>query len=463
MSGKAQAGVGTRVGAPESFGVREIDELLGGGVIQGATYIIEFDQGTEEYALVAAYLNEALRNKELTSLVVFDLPFPDIMKNLEKYGFSCSQALNSGSMLVSDLYKEVHSQTGNTGPIYTSSDLKNPGAILEHYNLKAAAVAIRQIEGKFTFTRSALISLSSYLMNLKFEDAYKLLRSGNNVVREKGEIGLSLVSSEMFDRKAVSAFESLSDGVILLTLKDIEGKFQRYIRVKKSPLANFYSEEVPYDIVGNKPTFPASFASPARTYTTHSDSAALDDVSREILSELQKDGRKTYEELGKDVGYTGMAIKKRVSDLLKRDIIKVSAMLNVEKINVCLATMMLEIASAEDLNLLVNRLRNCPRVLNMFTTVGSYNTAAMLIAEDQDTLQSLSLKQFSLQGNKGIRRSEYFPIASTHYAPYFTMRNYFGDRKADIAPCRSNCRTCQRYQDNKCVGCPATRWYRGNL
>ena len=446
----------------ESFGLREIDELLGGGTVQGATYIVEFDQGTEEYAFVAAFLSEALRNRELISLVAFDLPYQQILKNLEKYGFNSSGTMNSHSMVISDLTKEVHSSNNNTGPIFTSSDL-NPSAILEHYNLKAEVMQRRLTEGKFTRTRSVLLSLSSYLMNLTFETAFKLLRSGNTIFRENGEIGLELLNSEMFDKKVVSAFESLCDGVILLTLKDIEGKFQRFIRVKKSPLTNFYSEEVPYDIVDSKPSFPASFSTPPTPVTTKTDVPALDEVSRTILSELQKDGRKTYEELGKDVGYTGTAIKKRVTDLLRRDAIKVSVLLNVTKANMRLAATLLEIASAEDLNLLVNRLRNCPRIVNMFTTVGGYNTVVMSVGEDQDTLQSLSLKQFSLQGNKGIKRSDFYPIAYAHYSPYFLLRNYPIDRSADISPCRSNCRTCQRYRDNKCDGCLATRWYRGRL
>jgi Lrp/AsnC family transcriptional regulator for asnA, asnC and gidA len=300
-------------------------------------------------------------------------------------------------------------------------------------------------------------------MNLKFEATYKLVRAGVSIVKGNGITALSLLSSEMFDRTAVSAMESLNDGVILLTLKDIEGKFQRFARVKKSPIANFYSEEVPYDIVGNKPSFPASFATAPTPSRIHPDKAALDDVSRVIISELQKDGRKTYEELGKKVGYTGMAIKKRVKNLLKRDAVKVSALLNVDKMNMRLAVTMLEIATAEDLNLLINRLRNCPRIVNMFTTLGGYSTVVLSVAEDPDTLQSFSLKRFSLNRGTGIRRSDFYPTTSTHYSPHFLVRMCLGGRDGDITPCKSNCRTCQRYQDNKCVGCPATRSYRGSL
>jgi DNA-binding Lrp family transcriptional regulator len=127
------------------------------------------------------------------------------------------------------------------------------------------------------------------------------------------------------------------------------------------------------------------------------------------------------------------------------------------------AVTMLELESTEALDHLLDRFRNCPRVVNMFTTLGSYNTIILSIAEDLDTLQSVSLEKCSLRSNEGIRRSDFYPIGSVHYSSHLAVREYLAHRDKDIAPCRSNCRTCQRYQTRKCVGCPATRWYRGKL
>jgi DNA-binding Lrp family transcriptional regulator len=267
----------------------------------------------------------------------------------------------------------------------------------------------------------------------------------------------------MISQTDVATFEHLHDGVIILNIKDIDGKFQRLLRIKESPLASFYSDEVPYEIVGNRPSIIVSLAYPPPVDRSHSETMILDDVSHEILSELQKDGRKTFEELGKKVGYTGMAVKKRIRNLMNHDIIRVSALLNIEKMGIYAAVTMLELESTEALDHLLDRFRNCPRVVNMFTTLGSYNTIILSIAEDLDTLQSVSLEKCSLRSNEGIRRSDFYPIGSVHYSSHLAVREYLAHRDKDIAPCRSNCRTCQRYQTRKCVGCPATRWYRGKL
>lgn len=447
----------------ESFGVKEIDELLGGGILPGANYLIEFEQGTVELAFVAAYLNEAIRKVELTAVAVLDLPYFYVLKDLEKFGFNATEALNSGSLVVSELREEGRPSCSATGPVHTVGDLTNLSEFLDHFNGIAEAIERKQTDGEFTRSRSALISLSTPIMTLKFNDAYKLVRAWVSTSKEKSMFGLALLNSEMFGKTVVSAMENLNDGVIVLTSKDIDGKFQRFIRVKKSPLTNFCSEEVPYDIIGNKPSFSSSFASPPVLGRSFMHETTLDNVSRIIISELDKDGRRKYDELGKSVGYTGTAIKKRVRSLLKRDVIKVSALLNVAKMNMRLAITMIEVASAEDLNLLVNRLKNCPRVLHMLTTLGGYNVIVLSVAEDTDTLQSFSLQQFSLRGNKGIKRADFYPIANLCDSPHFVMGKYLMKTGGNTAPCRSNCRTCQRYHDNKCVGCPATRWYRGHV
>jgi DNA-binding Lrp family transcriptional regulator len=190
---------------------------------------------------------------------------------------------------------------------------------------------------------------------------------------------------------------------------------------------------------------------------------ALDDVGRKIISELQLDGRKTYEELGKVVGLTGMAVKKRIRNLLNHDTMKVVALLNAANMNMYAAVTMLETENDEALNHILDRFKECPRVVNMFTTLGSYNIIALTVAEDIDTLQSESLGKCAMRSNPGVRRSDFCQIGNVNYSTYLPVREYLVRRDKDIAPCGSDCRTCERYQERRCVGCPATRWYRGKL
>jgi len=189
----------------------------------------------------------------------------------------------------------------------------------------------------------------------------------------------------------------------------------------------------------------------------------LDEVDRKIISQLQLNGRTTFEELGNLVGYTSMGAKKRVDRLLKTGVIKVSANLNTTSLNLFSAIVLLEMQSAEAMNELIKRFEYCPRVVHIFTTLGGYNIIALVVAEDQDTLESISMEKCSLRSGEGIRRSEFYPIGSIQYSPLLMVREYLTHKERTIAPCGVDCKPCPRYQSQKCVGCPTTQYYKGPL
>ena len=189
----------------------------------------------------------------------------------------------------------------------------------------------------------------------------------------------------------------------------------------------------------------------------------LDDVDRKIISQLQKDGRTTFQELAKLVGFSSMGVKKRVNRLLEKDILKVSALLNVKQLDLQAAVVLIEIESSEALERLLERFKDCPRVVNIFTTLGGYNLIALVVAEDQDTLESISVEKCSLRSSEGIRRSEFYPIGNIHYSPFLPLREHLTHKERTTAPCNVDCRPCNRYKAQKCVGCPTTTYYRGTL
>ena len=187
----------------------------------------------------------------------------------------------------------------------------------------------------------------------------------------------------------------------------------------------------------------------------------MDEIDKKIISQLQLNGRTTLKHLSEIIGYTSMGVKKRVNKLLKQGDISVSALLNLESLNLCAAMVLLEIDSSESMNKLLKRFKNCPRVVHIFTTLGGYNVAAIIIAENQSTLDSISIEKCSLRSNDGIQRSEIYPISSVHYSPFIPIRQYLAQREKQISPCDVDCISCQRYNEDKCVGCPATKHYNG--
>lgn len=189
----------------------------------------------------------------------------------------------------------------------------------------------------------------------------------------------------------------------------------------------------------------------------------LDDIDRKIISQLQADGRTTLEDLAKITGFTSMGTKKRLERLIKKGIIKISALVNPSALKLHPAIIMLEMESAEAMQELLNRFDECPRVVQIFKTVGGYNLIALVIAETQETLESISMEKCSLRCSRGIRRSEFYPVSETYFSPFLQVRENLAHKENKVTPCNVECDPCNRFETQKCVGCPTTSQYKGSL
>ncbi len=178
---------------------------------------------------------------------------------------------------------------------------------------------------------------------------------------------------------------------------------------------------------------------------------------------LQVDGRTTLQDIAKNIGLTSMGTKKRLDKLLKNGTIKVSALINPNALKLHPAIVMLEMESAEAMQQLLDRFEECPRIIQIFKTIGGYNLIALVIAETRETLESISMEKCSLRCSKGIRRSEFYPISETFFSPFLQVRENLAQQERIAAPCKINCDPCNRYESKKCGGCPTTTRYQGNL
>jgi DNA-binding Lrp family transcriptional regulator len=189
----------------------------------------------------------------------------------------------------------------------------------------------------------------------------------------------------------------------------------------------------------------------------------VDTVDWTIIGQLQSDGRTSFRDLGKSIGFSGLGAKKRVDKLLRQDVIRISALVNADALNLHLAMILLEMESAEALRKMLNRYRECPRVVSFFTTTGGYNLIALVMAENSDTLKSESMERCALRSGEGIRRSEFNPISTINHSAFLPLKRCEPSMKSEITPCGVDCRACPSFQDQKCVGCPSTSYYNGPL
>jgi DNA-binding Lrp family transcriptional regulator len=189
----------------------------------------------------------------------------------------------------------------------------------------------------------------------------------------------------------------------------------------------------------------------------------LDEIDKKIIAQLQGDGRTTLQELSKSIGFTSMGTKKRLEKLLKNGTIKISALINPSTLKLHPAIVMLEMESADAMQDLLDRFQDCPRVIQIFKTIGGYNLIALVVAETQETLESISMEKCSLRCSRGIRRSEFYPISDTYFSPFLQIRENLVHKDRKVTPCNVDCDPCSRYEKQKCVGCPTTTYYKGTL
>jgi len=188
-----------------------------------------------------------------------------------------------------------------------------------------------------------------------------------------------------------------------------------------------------------------------------------DEIDWKLIVQLQKNGRTTFKELGETIGFTSLGAKKRVDKLLKNGHIRISALINPDALNLRLALILLEVESAEAMRKIIKRYSGCPRIINFFTTMGGFNLIALVMAEDQATLESESMEKCALRSGEGIRRSEFFPIGKVGSPSFLPLKAHTLTEKGKITPCGVQCKDCPSFQDKTCVGCPSLSYYRGPL
>ena len=188
----------------------------------------------------------------------------------------------------------------------------------------------------------------------------------------------------------------------------------------------------------------------------------MDDVDKKLISKLQENGRTSLSEIGEYLGMSHVAVSKRLDKLTKGNLVKVTAGINSEKIDAKVLFLALETESFEVAEKIKKKYANCPRLLMFAPVTGTYNLFAMMMAEDTWSLESI-LGTCSMRAEPGIRKSETWfcnaPLIPK-FLPISLAPTQSGTTKGS---CKSDCATCKRYIADKCVGCPTTNVYKGNL
>jgi KaiC/GvpD/RAD55 family RecA-like ATPase len=234
------------------FSSTDIDCLLGEDLHAGSSYLLESESGTQESAFVASFLDAGFHQHELCIIVTYDLPHKELIKRLPHY-LDAEGKMNSGSLMVLDLWTEVVGDPEFAKPVWATQHPRDINTIKRLTYELARQIPDRIRAGNLKGIRYVTHSLSSMIMNYKFQPTYQWTERGLDLARRSNTTTLTLLDSRMFDETVIAAFEHLHDGVVMLSMRELGNRFQRSIRIKKSPIPKFSTMMVPYDIVDMKP------------------------------------------------------------------------------------------------------------------------------------------------------------------------------------------------------------------
>ena len=184
----------------------------------------------------------------------------------------------------------------------------------------------------------------------------------------------------------------------------------------------------------------------------------LDEIDKKIIGMINDNWQQGTTKMGKKLGISHTAVRSRLNRL-QRDVLKVNCSIDIEKLGLKMFFICIE---ARFKSKVVNHVKNCPKIICYFNTYGEYNFVMLAVAENTDTMESMIEQCFSFNFTN-ITKYNVMPIATSsstcQHIRFFTEEEK-NNMKCDF---KTNCPSCKSYKENRCVGCPLHKGYKGTL
>ncbi|WP_217181895.1 Lrp/AsnC family transcriptional regulator [Streptomyces sp. AC495_CC817] len=134
----------------------------------------------------------------------------------------------------------------------------------------------------------------------------------------------------------------------------------------------------------------------------------LDDVSKTIIELLQDDGRRSYSDIGREVGLSEAAVRQRVQRLTESGVMQIVAVTDPMQLGFSRQAM-IGIRVTGDTRVVAESIAALDAIDYVVITVGSFDILAEVVCEDDDDL--LALINDSIRPIEGVLSTETFIYA----------------------------------------------------
>ncbi len=137
----------------------------------------------------------------------------------------------------------------------------------------------------------------------------------------------------------------------------------------------------------------------------------LDEISKQIIEQLQHDGRKSYAEIGKAVGLSEAAVRQRVQKLTESGVMQIVAVTDPLRLGFARQAMV-GIKCTGDVTAVAEAISQLSAVDYVVLTAGSFDLLVELVCENDDQL--IALLNQRIRTLPGVVSAETFVYLKLH-------------------------------------------------
>lgn len=191
----------------------------------------------------------------------------------------------------------------------------------------------------------------------------------------------------------------------------------------------------------------------------------LDEKDRKILSLLENYPEMTQTKMAEYLNISQPSIGHRIYNLKKKGAYAHTIGINLKKVNLYKNSLscymaIVDITTKDPMNIM-EIFKNCPYFLNGFIISGRHNLCLLFVGENISTLEAIV--NGHLRDNSSIGDIEFNIVIS--YAKDLILPLKLNLDQDGKPPCgiKHDCKFCGYYKSDRCLGCPATKNYRGKI
>ncbi|SDY72112.1 Lrp/AsnC family transcriptional regulator, regulator for asnA, asnC and gidA [Micromonospora pattaloongensis] len=143
--------------------------------------------------------------------------------------------------------------------------------------------------------------------------------------------------------------------------------------------------------------------------------ALLDDVAKQIIEQLQEDGRRPYAAIGKAVGLSEAAVRQRVQRLLDAGVMQIVAVTDPLQLGFPRQAM-IGLRTSGDLERVADRLAELEEVDYVVITAGSFDLLTEVVCRNDDHLLEILQRLRAVEGVVSTEAFVYLKLRKQTYS-----------------------------------------------